>query len=228
MAENSLKEQYKVVKLQNHEADKWLLEKHYARRKAPISYLFGLTDKEKILGICSFGYPPNMNYNDGKCLFKNIKITTLELNRLVLNTIAQKNILSFFVSSCLKQLPKPTAIVSYADPNHNHYGFIYQATNWMFIGESTPKHRYYFEDGSTFDIRRGIDRKGKIVKKEKIKSTLRYIYLLGSKKELKIMKQNMIHKVLPYPKGQLKNYVCKDLDICYQKTLFENIGDWYE
>jgi len=226
MAENSIKEQYKVVRLQNHEADRWLLEKHYARRKAPISYLFGLTDKEKILGICSFGYPPNMNYNNGKCLFKRIQVTTLELNRLVINTLPQKNILSFFVSSCLKKLPKPTAIVSYADPNHNHYGFIYQATNWIFIGKSTTKHRYYFEDGSTFDIRRGIHTKGKIVRKEKLKNTLRYIYLLGSKKEVKIMKQDMIHKKLPYPKGQAKHYVCKDLDIYYQKTLFENVGNW--
>ena len=51
---------------------------------------------------------------------------------------------------------------TFADANMNHNGYIYQATNWIYTGESTPKYKYIFEDGSTFDIRRGIDKKGKV------------------------------------------------------------------
>ena len=90
-----------------------------------------------------------------------------------------KNCLSYFVSQCLKLLPQPMAVISYADPNVYHTGYIYQATNWYYTGTSTPKKRYHFEDGSTFDIRRGIHTKGNIVKVEKMKPTFRYLYLLG-------------------------------------------------
>lgn len=212
---------YKVIKLQNHEAHKWLLEKHYARRLCSMSYVYGVTNSDKILGVCTFGFPPNNSYNDGKCLFHTKKVKTLELNRLVLNSGQNKNLLSYFVSQCLKQLPKPCAIISYADPNQNHYGYIYQATNWMYLGESTPKHRYYFENGETFDIRRGIHNKGKIIKKERIKSTLRYLYLIGSKKEKKEMLKDLKVSQKPYPKGMSKKYECDDLNILYQKTLFD-------
>lgn len=212
---------FKVVKLTNYDAKKWLLEKHYAKRLCSISYVYGITDGNKILGICTFGFPPNNNYNDGKCLFKTLKVKTLELNRLVINSNNHKNILSFFVSRSLKMLPKPCAIVSYADPNQNHYGYIYQATNWIYLGKSTPKHRYHFENGETFDIRRGIHNKGKIIKKERIASTLRYLYLLGSKKEKKEMLKDLKIKQQPYPKGKSLKYDCIDLDIFYQKGLFE-------
>ena len=212
---------FRVVSLPKHEAEKWLLQKHYAKRKAPISYLFGITDGDYILGVCSFGCPPNMNYNDGKCLFNDLSVKTLELNRLVVNSNQPKNTLSFFVSQCLKQLPKPCAVVSYADPNVNHFGDIYQATNWLYLGTSSPKHRYHFEDGSTFDIRRGIHTKGKIVKKEKLKSTLRYLYLVGTKSERKKMRLHLKHLPQKYPKGEVNHYECKDLRVPYQRTLFE-------
>jgi len=212
---------FKVVSLPTYQAEKWLLEKHYAKRKTPISFLFGITDNDCILGICSFGSPPNMNYNNGKCLFNNLSVKTLELNRLVVNSNLPKNTLSFFVSQCLKMLPKACAIISYADPNFNHYGYIYQATNWLYLGTSSPKHRYHFEDGSTFDMRRGLHTKGKIVKKEKLKSTLRYLYLIGTKSEKKKMMSHLKHSPQKYPKGNPKHYECKDLKILYQKTLFD-------
>src|ERR1019366_3114745 len=45
-----------------------------------------------------------------------------------------KNTLSFFVSGCLDLMPKPSCIVSFADPNNHHHGYIYQATNWFYSG----------------------------------------------------------------------------------------------
>ena len=181
------KQNYKVIQLKDKEYQDWILKKHYAKRICSVSFAYGLIDKDyNILGVCTFGFPPNYNYNNGACIFNNTKVLTLELNRLVINTNNEKNLLSYFVSKCLRKLPKPSAIVSYADPNNNHYGFIYQATNWFYTGESTPKKRYIFDDGSSFDIRRGIHNKGKIIKIENLKPTLRYIYVNGNKKQKKI------------------------------------------
>jgi hypothetical protein len=211
---------YKVVHLQNGEHTEWLLKKHYAKRICSVSYAFGLIYDGKIVGVCCFGFPPNYNYNDGKCVFNTMKVKTLELNRLVINTYNVKNLLSFFVSQCIKTLPNPMALVSYADPNQNHHGYIYQATNWLYTGESTPKKKYIFEDGSSFDIRRGVDKKGKIVETIDLKPTHRYIYLHGNKSEKKAMLKDLKMNVYPYPKGKNKNYECIDLNVNYQEELF--------
>ena len=213
-------EDYKVMELRNGEHNDWLLKKHYAKRPCSVSYAFGLVKDEKIIGVCTFGFPPNYNYNDGKCVFNSLKVTTLELNRLVINSNQQPNLLSYFVSKCLKLLPKPTAIVSYADPNQNHHGYIYQATNWLYTGESTPKKRYTFEDGSTFDIRRGVDKKGKIVAVEDLKPTHRYLFFTGSKQQKKQMLKDLKMEILPYPKGQNQNYECVDIDMWCHRDLF--------
>jgi hypothetical protein len=125
---------FTVKRLYYGEHKDWILKKHYAKRICSVSYAFGLIKDLKIIGVCTFGFPPNYNYNDGKCLFHNIKMKTLELNRLVINNSNQKNLLSYFLSSCLKLLPSPLALVSYADPNVNHTGYIYQATNWFYTG----------------------------------------------------------------------------------------------
>lgn len=211
---------YKVIVLRNGEHNEWLTKKHYAKRKCSVSYAFGLINDTNIIGICTFGFPPNYNYNNGKCVFNSLEVQTLELNRLCINSNSEKNLLSFFVSQCIKMLPKPMALVSYADPNQNHHGYIYQATNWLYTGESTPKKRYTFEDGSTFDIRRGVDTKGKIVDVEDLKPTLRYIYLHGSKTQKKAMLKDLKLELLPYPKGQNKNYECVDIDMTYQMDFF--------
>ena len=213
---------YKIQQLTNGEYMDWILKKHYAKRICSVSYAFGLVkDLDKIVGVCTFGSSPNYQYNDGKCIFNNMKVRTLELNRLVLNETSEKNILSFFLSKCLKLLPNPLAVISYADPNMNHTGYIYQATNWLYTGTSNPKNRFHFEDGSTFDIRRGIHTKGKIVKTEKLLPTHRYLYLLGNKKQKKDMLRDLKFDLFDYPKGQNKRYETIDIDMNYQQSLFD-------
>jgi hypothetical protein len=193
----------------------WLLYKHYAHRIPQIQYAFGLYNNSLLLqGIITFGYPPNYEFNNGKCIFNTVEMLTLELNRLVVNEGLVKNTLSWFVSKALSLLPKPCCVISYSDPNVGHHGYIYQATNWLYTGESTPKYTYEFENGETFDIRRGIDRKGKQISKTKILSTHRYIMLLGSKSEVTKMKKDLKYIILPYPKGDNKRY-----DASYQPPI---------
>ena len=81
------------------------------------------------------------------------------------------------------------------------------------------KKRYTFEDGSTFDIRRGIHNKGKIIKTEKLKPTLRYIYINGNKKQKKDMIKDLKMKIHDYPKGDNKNYKSIDIKMKLQPNL---------
>ena len=205
---------YRIKQVDKRLYGDWLLKKHYAKRLCPISYAFGLVDKsDNIEGVITFGCPPNKEYNDGKCIFKKNKIRTLELNRLVLNSNTPKNTASYFIMQAIKKLPTPIALVSYADANHNHHGYVYQATNWLYTGTSAKKHRYTFEDGTTFDMRRDIDKKGKITGRVELLPTYRYIYLHGNKKEKKDMRKDMKWEVLAYPKGQNKQYDCIDIQM---------------
>jgi hypothetical protein len=203
----SIKEFFSVRAIPSEQTHEWLLKKHYAHRIPSISYSFGLYNDNNILqGICTFGYPPNYEYNDGKCVFNTYRVLTIELNRLVISEGLNKNALSFFVSQALDLLPKPCCIVSYSDPNYGHHGYIYQATNWIYTGTSTPKVEYEFENGKTFDIRRGIDKKGKVVKKRELLPTHRYLMFLGNKKQKNQMVEDLKWSIIPYPKGDNKRY----------------------
>lgn len=51
-----------------------------------------------MVGVCTFGHPPNYNYNKGKCVFNDYEVLTLELNRLITNDGLERNVLSYFVS----------------------------------------------------------------------------------------------------------------------------------
>ena len=76
-----------------------------------------------------------------------------ELRRMVTLDSCPKNTCSVFISKALKHLKKTAGYkvcISYADPFHGHVGFVYQASNWSFLGKTpkdrlllTPEGRYY-------------------------------------------------------------------------------------
>jgi len=130
----------------------WLLKKHYAKRLCSISYSFGLYINKIIKGVITFGMPPSSTLAksiSGEKYAKNV----LELNRLITDDNLPKNSLSQFVSKSIKLLKKPTIIVSFADPNVNHSGYIYQATNFIYTGMSSNTHQFIDKDGKEFHFR---------------------------------------------------------------------------
>ena len=65
------------------------------------------------------------------------KNQTIELVRMALNGKQESTSKALSISLKLikKKMPYLNAIVSYADGNQNHIGIIYQATNWLYVGE---------------------------------------------------------------------------------------------
>lgn len=109
----SIKNKYKVQSVDAWLTHEWLLKKHYAKRIPSIEYSFGLYEGLMLIGVCTFGCPPRV-MNNGESIFKEYRVKTFELNRLCVNDGLDKNTLSFFVSNCLKKLPRPSCVVSYA------------------------------------------------------------------------------------------------------------------
>tara|TARA_B100000287_G_scaffold91649_1_gene83921 strand:+ start:1989 stop:2675 length:687 start_codon:yes stop_codon:yes gene_type:complete len=215
----------RVKSIKNQECKDWFLNKHYAKRLPSISYAYGLYINNRLEGVCSFGRPMSHTLIKGAFngLYEN---SFLELNRLVVNEGLKKNTLSFFVSQCFKQLPKPMVLVSYADTSQHHHGYIYQATNWIYTGLSSKftdyavkglehMHHSSIEDSvGRYDKNKNIDKHTLLKEKYGEKLYLkerprkhRYFYFLGTKKDKKIMLKNLSYKICNYPKGDNKRYV---------------------
>ena len=114
--------------------------------------------------------------------------------------ITEKNILSWFVSVCIRLLKKQTevkSILSYADSSL-HTGFIYQATNFGYYGLTDQKKDFWFEleDGSFMKHQRGPV-KGK--KGEWRNRDRKHRYLLVFDENLTCLWEKQ-----PYPKSKNK------------------------
>tara|TARA_R100000655_G_scaffold10571_1_gene25243 strand:- start:130 stop:783 length:654 start_codon:yes stop_codon:yes gene_type:complete len=203
----SIKEKYKVKSIAKYLCKDWLLHKHYAKRIPSISYSFGLFD-DNLIGICTFGSPPSRALCIGVCGKENAE-KVYELNRLCVNDNLEKNVLSYFVSSCLSLLKKDLIIVSYADTSMNHNGYIYQATNWIYTGLSAKRTERYDINNPNRHSKSVTEQKG--VKYEDLAirerpQKHRYIYFTGNKKQVRELKKQLNYSIKPYPKGQNKRY----------------------
>ena len=207
-----IKNNYEVRKIDNSETWPFLLKKHYLKRIPSISFSFGLykvnTKFKAIEGVVTFGIPVSKELRLNICGEKFEK-KVYELNRLCL-LHNEKNLASYLVSNAIKQLPKPTIIISFAD-TELHCGYIYQATNFNYIGKTKAHLRWRNVDGKhSRSIKKG--QFGEIIKnnkdwwQEREKPKHRYIYFHTSKTLKKHLIKNLQHPIENYPKIDNKNY----------------------
>ena len=209
-----IQEDYKVKSIKTELCKEWLLYKHYAKRIPSISYAFGLFEGDILQGILTIGKPPSPSLCVGVCGEHNSKFV-YELNRLCVNDDLKKNVLSYFVSQCLKKLNN-IILVSYADTSQNHNGYIYQATNWIYTGLSAKRTERYDIDNpnrhsKSVTENKNINYQDLAVRERPQKH--RYIFFIASKKQKKRWNRELNYPICDYPKGQNKNY-----DASYKPT----------
>jgi len=216
----NVKEKYTIKSIDTHMVKEWCLKKHYAKKMpSVIQYTFGcFNDVNFMIGVAVFGLAGNSNLNDLN------GIPIIELTRLILNDEKEKNTTSYFVSQCLKMLPHKGFVISFADANQCHNGYIYQATNWIYTGESAAAEVYINGNiemhSKTFSDKYG--RRDKAFAKsigfsvEKKQPKHRYFYILGNKTEVKKYRKELLkqYQIKPYPKGENINY-----DASYKPTI---------
>jgi hypothetical protein len=203
----------KVLPIKSDDCYQWLIQKHYAKRIPSISYAFGLFVNNDLIGVVTYGMPASPNLCIGIC-GKDHSEKVLELNRLCLMQ-NEKNQSSFLVSNSIKLLPKPTIVVSYADTEQGHVGYVYQATNFIYTGLSAIRTDWTIkgmEHKHSRHIGEGLDLEQL---KEKYKDDFyykprsrkhRYIYFHGTKNDKKVLLSKFLYKSEPYPKGDSKKY----------------------
>jgi hypothetical protein len=62
-------------------------------------------------------------------------------------------IMSISIKMLRKLCPGLRLIVSFADPSHGHHGGIYQATGWIFCGQTSPAKMYEDKNGKLWHSR---------------------------------------------------------------------------
>lgn len=206
----------------NNEAKQFMEKYHYTHscNLGVISY--GFYYNEKLACVIVYSRP------SGKNLAKSIwdggnDYNTLELIRLFSFDWCPKNIESYCISQSIKRLkkdmPEVKVLVSYADSSAGHIGYIYQSSNWIYIGTGSNE-RKIFIDGKR-QHRRSLYGKYGTSSIIKLKQLLgdrlqiseeryvkyKYIYIVAqNKKEKKYIQNKLKVKPLPYPKGDVKYY----------------------
>ena len=127
-----------------------VIREHYLHRKCPVSFAFGAYLNNKLVGALTVGVPASWSARAGLVgetykQYKNNPLSrandVVELNRLWMADELPHNSESRFVGYCLRQLRRinPSMIVlSYADGQMGHVGWVYQATNFFYTGTSSP------------------------------------------------------------------------------------------
>jgi len=190
------------IQIPYKEAVSFLLPLHYSGRKPSITYAFGYYESNVLKAVCTFGKPASNSLCIGVCGEKWSE-NVFELNRLCVNGEI-KITLSSFVSWCLKQLKKDNIIVvSYADKQMNHNGYIYQATNFIYTGVTLSRTDKYVEGGKHSRHYNNDNQAGL----RKFRSSKhRYIYFSCDKWHKKQFKKDLNYNIKPYPKEQNERY----------------------
>lgn len=213
--------------IDNSFAKEFMIDNHYTHSCAKATISFGFYTKEnKLSTVIVYGQP------SGKFLASSIydgctENECLELLRLFSYDWNEKNTESYCIAKSIKyikeNLKNIKVLVSYADTSAGHIGYIYQASNWLYIGKGSSE-RQIFIDGKRQHRRSLYDIYGtsSILKlKEKLGDRLvisnekfsknKYIYITSNKKEKKeILKKLKTKPFNQYPKGDLKYYNSKN------------------
>lgn len=119
---------------------------HSCPKGGIVSHCFAASIEDTLVGAAVFGHKAG-NADTGS-IFKepfNTSDDCRELIRLVMCDVMPKNSESQFIGWCLRYLKNHSNILgllSYADPEHEHSGTIYRASNWLYTGLSHPSKKF--------------------------------------------------------------------------------------
>ena len=193
-----------IIFLNAKQAWEFLKDKHYAGRKPPISKAFGWEIDGRLVAVCTFGKPASPTLCTGICGEEHSQ-SVYELNRLCrVDDLTEP--LSQFVSACLRRLRAENwIVVSYSDTGMHHNGYIYQACNFIYTGQTKQRTDKYTENGK-HSRHYDNNKQGEYRVVRTAKN--RYVYFATKDKMLKKKWQNCLnYPILSYPKEENENYI---------------------
>jgi hypothetical protein len=138
----------------SHQAALFAVRKwHYSKSLPPPPMVrVGVWENEEFIGCVLFARGANRNL---LAPFGLEQTEGCELVRIALSKhkAPVTKIVSIAIRMIRKKFPSMRLILSFADPHQGHNGTIYQAGNWMFIGQSQPSFVYEDSNGKKWHPR---------------------------------------------------------------------------
>ena len=192
-----------TVEIEKSDDIAFILPRHYSGRKPQVTYSFGYYEDDSLVASLTIGKPASRALCIGICGHQ-FSSSVYELNRLCaidgLNTP-----LSHFVSTALKMLKVHNLIiVSYADTQMGHHGYIYQASNFIYTGLTKGRTDKYVE-GNRHPRHYSNEMQGSLRRVRSPKH--RYVYFASDRRHKKMYLKHLKYPILPYPKGDNEKYV---------------------
>jgi len=197
-----------VSRIGTRDVDEFCRRYHYAKTGGNMSWSYGMWDGFILVGVVSYNLPTMQACS---AFFGADRWDwVVHMGRLVCADDAPRNCESRLISQSLKllQIDRPVvrAVVTYAAIGQGHVGYVYQATNALYLGLTAPANFYMDQEG-----RRRATKQGKSVSTAKAidrgwsvhldPPKHRYAYLLGNKTQRKEARELLQFPVMDYPKG---------------------------
>ena len=180
---------------------------HYSK-SVPVPPLvkIGAWENKKFIGVIIFsrGASSNLMKPYGLNQDEGCELTRIALTK---HNAPVSRIVKLAIQFLKRNSPNLRLIVSFADPQYNHHGGIYQAGNWIYVGD-TAKGIEYWKDNKRLHSRQ-VSEKGWNIQQGKKRKTVRpseckivktpgkhrYIMPLDLQ-----MRNRVMHLSKPYPK----------------------------
>ncbi len=197
-----------VTRVSGTDVDEFCRRWHYSNTGGSMSWRYGLWDGYTLVGVVAYNLPtmPVCESVFGPEMWDSV----CHMGRLVCADEAPRNVESRLIAESLRMLkkdkPQFRAVLTFAATGEGHIGYVYQATNALYCGITTPRHYYMDQQqrrrapkqGTNLSIGKATEL-GWTVHYETGKH--RYIYLLGSKTERKEAMRLLRYTPQPYPKA---------------------------
>jgi hypothetical protein len=181
---------------------------HYLGTPGSTVVSYGMFVGADLAGVITYGTIPGPNAR-GICGEEHAS-KVLELTRLFVFDWAGRNAESSFIGASFRLL-KPKAIeqggmilISYADTAAGHVGTIYQATNWLYTGQSfstkcvDPTTGQLIHSRVASDPRRGASSAG--MERVAAPAKHRYITFVGRRDQVRTLRCSLHWPTYAYPK----------------------------
>ena len=127
-----------------HKAAKYACENWHYSGCLPVGKLvkIGVWEFDKFIGVVVFSMGSGNATNGNQYGLKRFS-DIAELARVALNGHSEQvtRIVSIAIKFLKKQSPKLRLVISFADPEQNHHGGIYQGGNWLYSGPTLPDRK---------------------------------------------------------------------------------------
>lgn len=195
-----------------HAAAKYACENWHYSKSVPVPPLVkvGAWEKGKFIGVVIFsrGASSNLMKPYGLKQDEGCELTRVALTK---HSAPVSRVVKLAMQFLKKNSPELRLIVSFADPQYGHHGGIYQAGNWIYVGD-TSKGREYWNGGKRLHSRQVSEKGWNIqqgVKRKTVKpSECKIIETPGKHRYLMPLDAEMRERVLPlskpYPKRLTK------------------------